>query len=492
MSVVGTLALAGSPIVVIANEEFDTETELVAVDDVVDEPLDAGEDGIEVELWDPPVAASEAVDDGGVSDVAVGELAESEKDPGALEEPTEDDDTQQDPSQEGWLELDGKRYWIVDGEPAVGELCIDGAWYYFDPEADGAAVANRFVRIPDASFAEGFKWCWFDADGVRATGERYVDGGWYYLDPARGGARASSEFVLLDAPGLNEGAPVNAGRKWVYYGADGRMLYGEQYLDGGWYYLDPVTGAVTYGFVYLADAAAPGGAKWVWYGPAMGDGRMRYGEQYIDGGWYYLDPALGAVTYGWKTIPDGMGGVKTVWYGPHMGDGRMRYGEQLVDGTWQFFDEVTGRVLSANEKAQRVVSAARSWLGTPDSYTWRFQNEVRDCGGAYCPYGPCMSFVWHVFKQAGLSGHLADGLISGYPHSYLDWFRARGKANRTPTPGSVYFLYHGGWSANLSAGHAEVVIGSSGNVVYSIGADTGGVIVRSHYISSLVSFGHPF
>lgn len=103
-----------------------------------------------------------------------------------------------------------------------------------------------------------------------------------------------------------------------------------------------------------------------------------------------------------------------------------------------------------------------------------------------------MSFVWHVFRQAGLSGHLADGLISGFPHQYLDWFRARGKADRNPTPGSVYFLYHGGWSANLSAGHSEIVIGRNGNYVYTIGADTGGIIIRTLPITGLVSFGHPF
>ena len=202
---------------------------------------------------------------------------------------------------------------------------------------------------------------YYFVDGSPATGERYVDGGWYYLDPARGGARASSEFVLLDAPGLNEGAPVNAGRKWVYYGADGRMLYGEQYLDGGWYYLDPVTGAVTYGFVYLADAAAPGGAKWVWYGPAMGDGRMRYGEQYIDGGWYYLDPALGAVTYGWLYLADANmpSGFKWVWYGPYMGDGRMRHGIADVGDGWCYFNPLGGQV-----------SYGMTWV--PEWGVWRY------------------------------------------------------------------------------------------------------------------------
>ncbi|WP_430392500.1 hypothetical protein, partial [Bifidobacterium longum] len=29
----------------------------------------------------------------------------------------------------------------------------------------------------------------------------------------------------------------------VYYGSDGKMVYGTQYIDGQKYYFDPVTGA---------------------------------------------------------------------------------------------------------------------------------------------------------------------------------------------------------------------------------------------------------
>ncbi|WP_219847197.1 hypothetical protein [Bifidobacterium sp. UTBIF-68] len=33
------------------------------------------------------------------------------------------------------------------------------------------------------------------------------------------------------------------GGKIVYYGSDGKMVYGTQYIDGQKYYFDPVTGA---------------------------------------------------------------------------------------------------------------------------------------------------------------------------------------------------------------------------------------------------------
>ena len=34
----------------------------------------------------------------------------------------------------------------------------------------------------------------------------------------------------------------NLKNKWVYYDPEGRMLYGEQYIQGNWYWFDEVTG----------------------------------------------------------------------------------------------------------------------------------------------------------------------------------------------------------------------------------------------------------
>ena len=83
---------------------------------------------------------------------------------------------------------------------------------------------------------------------------------------------------------------VNLGSKIVYYGADGKMRYGEQRINGAWYYFKPGTGAMQTGFVNL-------GPKTVYYGS---DGKMRYGEQRINGNWYYFRPGTGAMLHdGW-------------------------------------------------------------------------------------------------------------------------------------------------------------------------------------------------
>ena len=62
--------------------------------------------------------------------------------------------------------------------------------------------------------------------------------------------------------------------------------------------------------------------KTVYYGA---DGAMRYGEQKINGRWYYFHMRTGAMQTGLQTVPLKNGGTKTVYYGT---DGTMRYGEQ--------------------------------------------------------------------------------------------------------------------------------------------------------------------
>ena len=392
---------------------------------------------------------------------------------------------------DGWAKSGGATYYYEGGERVTGEKRVGDSWYYFDPARGGAMAADEFVLLDDADVnldardaaLRGKKWVYYGEDGAMCYGERNVGGSWYYLAPDSGAV--SYGFVYIAKPGTGPA-------KWVYYGetmGDGKMRYGEQNVGGSWYYLAPGSGAVSYGFVLLPDGALDGGRKWVYYGPYMGDGKMRKGEQYIDGGWYYLIPATGEVDYEWSYIP---GKGKWVYYGPYMGDGRMRYGQQKIDGKWYYLDTATGRRYSTQECINRVLGVARSKIGTPDSQTWRWQIQVRDAGGDYCYQGPCMSFVWACFREAGMSGFLADGLCSGWPHHFCDWFRSHGKLDMNPTPGSVVFWQFGGWSSNVSCGHAEIVISSTRNTVTTLGVIAGGTQIRVYSKNGIVGYGHPF
>ena len=244
---------------------------------------------------------------------------------------------------DGFEEVGGEVYYYEGGERVTGEKRVGDSWYYFDPARGGAMAADEFVLLDDADVnldardaaLRGKKWVYYGEDGAMCYGERNVGGSWYYLAPDSGAV--SYGFVYIAKPGTGPA-------KWVYYGetmGDGKMRYGEQNVGGSWYYLAPGSGAVSYGFVLLPDGALDGGRKWVYYGPYMGDGKMRKGEQYIDGGWYYLIPATGEVDYEWSYIPDK---GKWVYYGPEMGDGRMRYGLQNVGDGWCYFNRTTGAV----------------------------------------------------------------------------------------------------------------------------------------------------
>ena len=66
---------------------------------------------------------------------------------------------------------------------------------------------------------------------------------------------------------------------------------------------------------------------------------MRYGEQNINGKWYYFHTITGAMQTGFKNIAVKGGGTKTVYYGT---DGAMRYGEQNINGKGYYFHTITG------------------------------------------------------------------------------------------------------------------------------------------------------
>ena len=86
---------------------------------------------------------------------------------------------------------------------------------------------------------------------------------------------------------------MDLGNKIVYYANDGRMQYGEQGINGYWYYFDKSTGARASGFVDLEN-------KTVYYDA---NGRMLYGEQYINSYWYYFDKVSGKMQK--DTVVDG-------------------------------------------------------------------------------------------------------------------------------------------------------------------------------------------
>ena len=119
-------------------------------------------------------------------------------------------------------------------------------------------------------------------------GEQKIDGKWYYFMPGNGTMQKET-FVSL--PSLN---------KIVYYDSSGVIVYGWKEIDGDLYYFDP------------------------------GNAAMATGEMKINGKWYYFDLETGAM----KKNSFVNLGYKTVYYGA---DGTMVFGEQEINGEWYYF-----------------------------------------------------------------------------------------------------------------------------------------------------------
>lgn len=121
------------------------------------------------------------------------------------------------------------------------------AWYWAD--ADGSIACDKDVFIPkdeskknaDGTWGDG-KWVRFDADCKMVKGEDYRNGAWYYFDEITGEMSHGDVYLR------------SSGGKWVRYDEEtGRMVYGLDYRYGAWYYFDPVTGAMAHGDVYVSE-----------------------------------------------------------------------------------------------------------------------------------------------------------------------------------------------------------------------------------------------
>ena len=143
-------------------------------------------------------------------------------------------------------------------------------------------------------------------------------------------ARARAGFVYEAGKDGVEVRVINGVEERFFWEFGGVMAQSkEAFVKGAWRWYDS-DGTMA----FSKDVYQPSsGGKWVRYNEL---GEMIKGEDYRYGGWYYFDPITGAMCKGWRTLPDG----RKVYY--DLINGQMYHGWHVIDGRSYHFDEVTG------------------------------------------------------------------------------------------------------------------------------------------------------
>lgn len=266
--------------------------------------------------------------------------------------------------QNGWQEVDGKKYWyengVKQGTEGRGKEIYDpasDAWYWLDAVQDGAMAVSKDVyqeswagEYGDTVGADGErygKWVRYDENGHMVKGWQTTSAGTYYFDLTTG-AMAKGITTIDGVPrtfnqekgilAVNGFEVVDRKNYWsedgVRQGTEGRGKEIYNPMTNAWYWLDAVdNGAVAvskdvYQESYAGQFAdrEDGTGKWVRYNSV---GRMVKGWDYsqrFDGKVYYFDPTTGA----------------------------MAKGTAVIDGVTYEFDRQTGVLLDAEDIINEV------------------------------------------------------------------------------------------------------------------------------------------
>ena len=199
-----------------------------------------------------------------------------------------------------------------NGAMVTGQKNIDGYWYNFDTN-DGA-MKTGLVWIPEQK-----KTVYYASNGRMQYGWHWVDNATRYFDTFNGAMVTGQKYInrhwyLFDHNGVMQRGFQNlkdyGDNKTVYYNKDGWMLYGWQGIDNVPYYFDTF------------------------------NGKMLTGEQYINGHWYLFNDK-GQMQRGFQKVMEN-GREKTVYYNY---DGWMLYGWQTINGKRYYFDTFNGALL---------------------------------------------------------------------------------------------------------------------------------------------------
>lgn len=287
--------------------------------------------------------------------------------------------------QTGWQLLDGAWYWfdVTSGKMAVNQAFAEGRWSRFDGQGKWLGYTNGWVLDGDA-------WYWTSA-GVSQAGWHWINGAWYWLDPVNGKMATGWAWD---------------GDAWYYMNPSGAMLTGWQYVDGRWYYLFP-NGAMATGWFYE-------NGTWYWLG---GSGAAAQNEVAKVGSQSYVfNSSCGMGSSGWCLL-DGK------WY-LASSSGALRTGWRRVNGSWYWMDR--------SDCAMRT-----GLLSLGDSKYWLTSSGAMATGWAWDDVDQC----WYYATPDNNDGRLLAGWqwIGGSWY-WMDQATAKMRTGWLDFPDVSYFL----------------------------------------------------
>ncbi len=240
-----------------------------------------------------------------------------------------------------WEEQNGKHYYLLpDGSYAVGETEIDGTYYLFGYsgalKTDWQTVDGKRFYYDPATGIPQFGWIDYFSMHYYVSPTQGKLQGIHKIDDAlygfcEEGILFQEDFIWEDTfyQTMDDGRLTNA----LYHtdeglfmtDAQGQLLTGWQTVNGLEYYFDPETKAACFGFVEIY-------GNYYYISEESG---KQYGLSLIDGLYYPLDAVTGALIPGWFHTEAGM------HYFDINSFSLLRNALAEIEGTLFYFDETT-------------------------------------------------------------------------------------------------------------------------------------------------------
>ncbi len=152
---------------------------------------------------------------------------------------------------DGWISMNGFKYYYKNGIALTGKQTIDGKTYFFN---SNGAMRTGWIK-------DNNKWYYTNSDGVMQTGWIKSNGNWYYMSKSgtmiTGWAKIGSIWYFMNNSGAMQKGWQKINGTWYYFKSSGAMVTGWQKIGSTWYYFQS-SGAMQTGWL-------KSGGKWYYF-----------------------------------------------------------------------------------------------------------------------------------------------------------------------------------------------------------------------------------